>query len=319
MIRKFVKRAVLGALVVTLTALSVLVLLKMRWDAQYFDGYDPSASLNASVISEEDREGYRRVAFAFDGLPGEPVPSLLAFPPETNGPAPCIIFLHGIGQDKDFLDVIASRFTAGGFAIASYDQYTRGERNIEDDNVFNGIAGLRRRAAMNVIDTRRMIDYFAERDDIDMDRIYLVGASYGAITGVNVAAMEPRIQAVVLTYGGGDLKRLLSSDSVKDELGALAGPLASLAAYIFAPADPMNRIAAIAPRPLLVQNGEGDRVVPFESGKALFDAAGEPKEFMKYPGDHIGLDEAMVWRVLDDTIGWLQRVETGVFSTLEAD
>lgn len=319
MIRKILKRAALAVTLIALAALSVGAVLKARWDARYYEGYDPQAPLNATILSEEERGAYRRVAFVYDGLPGEPVPSLLALPPGAEAPVPCIIFLHGIGQDKDFLDVIASRFTDSGFAIASYDQYTRGERNIEDDNLFNGIAGLRRRAAMNVIDTRRMVDYFAQRGDIDMDRLYLVGASYGAITGANVAAMEPRIQAVVLTYGGGGLKSLLSSDSVKDELGPLAGPLASLAAYIFAPADPIGRVAAIAPRPLLVQNGEGDRVVPFESGKALFDAAGEPKEFIGYPGDHIGLDEAMVWRVLDDTIAWLKGLETGGAEALEAD
>lgn len=50
--------------------------------------------------------------------------------------------------------------------------------------------------------------------------------------------------------------------------------------------DPVNRIAALAPRPLLVMHSEDDPVVPFASGKRLYAAAGEPKQFIALHGGH---------------------------------
>jgi fermentation-respiration switch protein FrsA (DUF1100 family) len=45
--------------------------------------------------------------------------------------------------------------------------------------------------------------------------------------------------------------------------------------------------------PLLVLHGDRDSVIPFELGRALFDAAAEPKAFWKVPGaDHNDLVEA---------------------------
>jgi hypothetical protein len=36
--------------------------------------------------------------------------------------------------------------------------------------------------------------------------------------------------------------------------------------------------------PLLQSHGDADRVIPFELGRKLFDAANEPKQFVPIPG-----------------------------------
>lgn len=282
-----------------------LIGAKLWWDAGYYNGYEAELPLNAIVQAEEAREGYRRVAFAFDSVPGQRVPGLLALPP-AEGRYPCVIFLHGIGQSKSFLDDIAPFFTSEGFALVTYDQYTRGERRLDDPNPVEEALALRRRAALNVIETRRLIDYLETRADIAADRIYLVGASFGAITGATAAAFDERMRAVVLTYGGGDLPVLLNSEAARGQLGFLTRPLSYIGACFLAPADPIRHVDEIAPRPILFQNGREDSLIPPASALALFNAAEEPKELVWYEGDHIGLDEATVRRVLDDAVVWLQ-------------
>ena len=42
----------------------------------------------------------------------------------------------------------------------------------------------------------------------------------------------------------------------------------------------MDRVAA----PLLVFHGDADEVVPFHHGQAVFEAAREPKRFVRIPG-----------------------------------
>jgi dienelactone hydrolase len=280
--------------------------IKEGYDARYFDGYDPTLPLNAVVRGEEDREGYHRVDCVFQGTEQTRVPTLLALPENGEAPFPCVIFLHGIGQSKGFLDEIAAYFTRAGFALASFDQYTRGERKLVDAGLVEKALSIRRRAALNVIETRRLVDYLQTREDIAHDRIYLVGASFGAITGSNATAFEPRIRAAVLTYGGGNLDLLLSSEPARRELGVLHWPVKQILLYITAPAEPLLHVAQIAPRPVLFQNGSHDQIIPVEAAKALVDAAGEPKTFVLYDSDHVGLDEEQTRQVLTEAVEWLK-------------
>jgi hypothetical protein len=57
----------------------------------------------------------------------------------------------------------------------------------------------------------------------------------------------------------------------------------------------VDHIGAIA-APLLIQHGDADRIVPFELGRRLFDAAPEPKQFFTLPGGgHDAIFEETVW------------------------
>ena len=68
--------------------------------------------------------------------------------------------------------------------------------------------------------------------------------------------------------------------------GPVIRPLAWLAARLaarvrrfpLAAADPVRAIGRISPRPVFVIHGEMDQQIPVAAGRALFAAAGEPKE-----------------------------------------
>lgn len=280
--------------------------LKLGWDAHFFDGYDPEAALNVVVRDERDEAAYRRVEFTFDGMPGEPVPSVMAMPKGQAGPFPALIFLHGIGQDKEFLDRIAEPFVKEGYAIVSFDQLMQGERDLGDENYLQQALAFRRRGAATVIETRRLIDYLETRPDIIKDRIFLLGASYGAITGSTATAFDTRIKAAVLCYGGGDIRKLINSEVVADVAGPAVTLLQEIAAWYVAPADPIRYIHMISPRPVLFQNGKRDSIVPPAASQALFDAAREPKDVLWYDSDHVGLDEEHVVTVLNDAVDWIK-------------
>lgn len=304
-------RIVKRVAIISVASLGVLifagVLAKWTWDARFYNGYSADIPLNAVVRADEEREGYRRIDVTFDGLADQPVPTLIAKPQDSSGPLPVAIFLHGIGQDKDFLDDIAKPFVEAGYLLVTYDQYTRGERKLKDASPLDEMLALRRRAALNVIETRRLVDYLLTRGDVDPDRIYLLGASFGAITGSTAAAFEPRISATVLCYGGGNIRRLFSSEISREEAGENFFLLREAACFFLAPADPLRHVDEIAPRPLLFQHGRGDRWVPAECAQELFDAAGEPKEFIWYDSDHIGFDPDHVMVVIREAIAWMDK------------
>src|ERR1039458_8927930 len=124
------KRILKGALAVLLALVAVLWAFKAYRDAHYFDNYDPRAPLNITlaetteVNKEMPGKSYTITRFTFDGYRGEQVPSLLSRPTIGRGKRiPAVIFLHGIGQNKNFLKEITAPFNQVGFALACFDQY----------------------------------------------------------------------------------------------------------------------------------------------------------------------------------------------------
>lgn len=302
---------------VFLGLLGGLVLLglfaKADADRHYFDAYDPATPLNAKIADQSTTDTCAREKLYIDTTPGEPLPAILTLPKQHTAPVPCIVFLHGIGQQKEFVDEIAPIYNQAGWAMISFDQYTRGERKLPKDTpIWNQLIAFRQRACKTVNDARRIADYLQTRPEIDPQRLYLVGASYGAITGATAAAFDPRFKAVVLVYGGGNIRHLMQATAITGELEK--GPLGwlkadaatALARYLLAPADPARYAHLIAPRPVLLQNGTQDVLISDAAAKSLQDAVREPKKITLYPGDHIGTDEPTVLKVLQEGLTWLK-------------
>lgn len=285
--------------------LSIAAVLVIKWsaDANFFAGYDPELPLLISGFEEAAQDGYVRETLQLNSFRKQTIPVRLARPLEASRRMPCIIFLHGIGQDQTFLDTIARPFTDAGFVLVTFDQYLRGQRKISKG--FRKITGIRKRAALTVLETRRLVDYLQTRPDVHPDRIYLIGASFGAITGCTAAAMEPRIRATVLTYGGGDLPKLFAGKETRELLGNWSGLVRTTAAWWMKPADPMRYVDRLEGRPVLFQNGERDQIIPMDSAEALQDAAPEPKTIVWYDSEHVGLDAEHVKRVIADSIDWI--------------
>jgi dienelactone hydrolase len=306
----------LGLLVVV-----ALTILKVSLDASYFKGYDGSAPLEASVTDVTEKPSHKVEKLYFNGFHGDRVPTLLLTPNDVQRPMPCVIFLHGIGQDKDFITeefhgkTVADPFLNAGFAFVTFDQFMRGERRIKSGSFWDEAKAFRARPVYTVNDTRRLIDYLQTRSDIAKNRIYLAGASYGAITGSTVAAFDTRVRAVVLTYGGGNLPKMLTARMIADEVHKRHIPLSLIQFagwYLFSASDPARYIHQIAPRAVFLQNGINDGLIATEAAQALQDAALQPKVVKWYAGDHIGLDEKTVFIVLDDIIAFLREQDAKI-------
>jgi len=276
---------------------------KWWWDVAALRGYDSNQPLNPRVERLSTEEGQVLYRVEIDSARGERVPALLAVSGASSGPHPCVVFLHGIGQEKEFLNEIAGLYIRNGFAIIIFDQLGRGERKPADEP--RGLAGLwflRRRCCQTVLDTRRIVDYLTTRNDIASDQVFLIGASLGAIIGATALSEEPRFRAGVFVYGGGDLPELSAAND--PDLGR---PVVRwIVGMIMKPIEPTQHIAGAAPRPILMQHGPRDQIIPSICAKKLYDAAREPKRLVWYDSDHIGLDREVVLRVIHDHVEWIK-------------
>ncbi len=328
---------------VLLTLVVLLWAIKVYRDAYYFDNYDPRAPLNVTVSDttevnkEPPEKGYTITKFTFDGYQGEKIPTLMSLPMKRTGrKLPVVVFLHGIGQNKNFLKEITAPFNQAGFAFVSFDQYTQGERKLAGQLSLRArLAAFVQRPAKTINETRRLIDYLATHPDIDPKRIYIIGASYGAITGSTVMARDKRLRAGVLVYGGGDFRKLGDSyanhlgvavalglidgknldpekpplpqltRSQERKVGVVIGGIIPFVRYFLGVADPIHYVNQISPTPVYFQNGKYDVLVPAPAGQALQDAAKEPKKITWYESDHVGINREHTIRVLGDGLKWL--------------
>ena len=157
--------------------------------------------------------------------------------------------------------------------------------------------------------------YLLGRPDVDASRMALFGASMGGTIGLGYAAGHQDIRAVI-TDG--------AFSSVPDTAATSIRFFTGLPAFPFAPAiifwmeraiggdsgdlDATKWIPKIAPRPILLLQGGADTVVSAESGRKLFDVAGEPKELWFEPRvGHTQFLKMMPEQFEEHVIGFLNR------------
>ncbi|MCZ6524750.1 MAG: alpha/beta hydrolase [Alphaproteobacteria bacterium] len=123
-------------------------------------------------------------------------------------------------------------------------------------------------------DGRAALAFLAGRGVAD-ERIVLYGESLGGGVAVQMAS-ERRLGAVVLE----------APFTSAGDVGAAAYPILPVRLLIKDRFASVDKIAAIG-APLLIVHGEADRTVPTRLGRALLEAAQEPKQGVFLPGaDH---------------------------------
>jgi predicted esterase len=132
-------------------------------------------------------------------------------------------------------------------------------------------------------DLGRSLDYLETRPDIDSERIAYYGLSLGAVYGTVLAALEPRVRAVLFLGGG------VNPGALPPE------------------ADPIN----FAPRlraPTLMLTGRDDFVRPVATHQEpllrLLGVSGEQKKLAQFDGGHLPSDMNSVIR---EANAWLDR------------
>ncbi len=252
--------------------------------------YDADLALNAELGEGEPVGDVVSYSLHFDSINDERVPAALFLPRNADAPVGAALILHGYGGSKDDVAVqlVARTLASNGVAAIAIDAQYHGERRQADAEFFStDLPRVGEAIVQTVVDNRRAIDYLWSRDDIDRDRIALLGVSMGAILGSIVAAVDERICSACLVVGGGRWE-LLAEQSTHPVAATLRAALSSPEAQaLIAFVDPVHFVGHISPRPTLMLNGREDQIVPSRCAQALHEAAQEPKQIVWYDGGHI--------------------------------
>lgn len=121
-------------------------------------------------------------------------------------------------------------------------------------------------------------------------RIGVIGYSMGASVAIMAVAEDSSVRALVADSPFATMRDAVGQAFRRRHLPVRALLGLSDAAnrvrfgYWFKAVRPLDAIAKISPRPLLLIQGEDDRIIPVDHAYRLFAAAGDPKELWVVPG-----------------------------------
>jgi dienelactone hydrolase len=249
----------------------------------------PRVALAAQVEKSAVTNGLLEAHFSFASEAQQRVPGLLVEPEKVSGPLPGVIVMHGTGGKKEDELSLLRRLARRGFVAVAIDGRYFGERahrsSDYDDAIVRAFHGSGEHPFYydTVWDILRLVDYLQTRPDVDGKRIGLSGISKGGTETYLAAAVDPRIAAAVPFIGVQDFHWALEHeqwqgrigtiqpafDAVAKESGATNVTSALVQKFydrvvpgIYTEFDGPALLPLIAPRPLLMVNGDSDDRTP---------------------------------------------------------
>ena len=201
-------------------------------------------------------------------------------PPGPNVDGATILLLHGFSYNRAGMLPQAALLVEQGYGALLYDT-----RNLGESEGTVTTLGLN-----EPLDVRGALDYLLARDDVNPQRIGIIGESLGAATAIRAAATMPELKAVVAEAAFSSLEENVA-EGVRRLTGLPPFPFAPLVLW-FAEQEaggqvgqvrPVDEIGQIAPRPLLLLHGGRDPLIGVGNSERLYAAAGEPKQLYIFP------------------------------------
>ncbi|MCA9289212.1 MAG: alpha/beta fold hydrolase [Phycisphaerales bacterium] len=211
------------------------------------------------------------VARAADDGGEEPPTPLVA--PDALGRRPTILVAHGNAGCLPDHDEFCAFLRDYGFNVLLFDYRGYGRSDLPT-------RGLRRDDL--VIDAQAALEYLLTREDVDPERVGLLGYSLGGNIGLAMAGDEPRVRAVAT------LSTFSRWQAVASDHAGWLGPM-----LIPPGLDAAESVTRLGDRPYLIVHGDRDDIVPYRHSGILEEAAlgaGVGVERITVPGaDHLNM------------------------------
>jgi dienelactone hydrolase len=303
----------------------------------------PRVALAAQTRVFPDSALYTAERLSFAAEAGERVPGIVMKAAASAGRRPVVIVLHGTGAKKEEQLPLLRALAGRGFVAVAIDARYHGER-ARTASVIDEYSGALLQAYRTgkgrpymydtVWDTMRLIDYLEQRADVDPARIGLMGLSKGGTETYLTAAVDPRVAAAVPVIGVQSFRWALEHDAWQSRAETFQAAVdgaardagqervdastvrrfyARVAPGIDGQFDGPAMLPLIAPRPLLVINGDSDARTPLagvlecvSAAQRAYKEAGAEDKFGLYlqpraghvftpTGELVALDWLTVW------------------------
>jgi hypothetical protein len=224
--------------------------------------------------------------------------------PKESAKVPIILYLYGYPADSDrFRDNgWSKRATEGGFAAVGFVSALTGQRYHNRPMKQWFISELAESLGGSVHDVQLILNYLAERDDLDMDHVGMFGMGSGASIAILAAQADVRIKALDLLDPWGDWPDWLrESPAVPD----LERPKYTTEGFLksVAPLDPVACLPNLRTRSIRLQQTWSDPVTPKSAKERIADSWPDRSRLVKYAN----AEEHLKAYQVDGLAGWIKQ------------
>jgi len=216
---------------------------------------------------------------------------------------PAALVLHGFPGVAPIMNDLAWSLCQGGFVSMMF--HYRGCWGSSGNYSFLGA----------LEDAKKALKVLVQRKEIDVDRIAVLGHSFGGLIAIRLGVFYEWIKAVAAFCPVASLIDDLNVSQVKTILkrglpfvfGLTMRNALKEWKTMANRHDPLNHVGKLSPRPFLLMHGDEDDIIPINCSIKLFSKAQEPKEKVIVKGvDHIFAGKQRL--VVDKTVAWLKLV-----------
>jgi hypothetical protein len=177
--------------------------------------------------------------------------------------APAVLVFNGNAGNRAYRAPLAAALRRHGFHVL-----------LADYRGYGGNPGRPSQTGLSA-DSRAARAFLLTRSDVDPTRLIYFGESLGAAVALELASLHPPAALI-----------LRSPFTSMVEVGQHHYPFLPVRLLLRDSFDSLRLIGELR-APLLVIAGDRDAIVPFDQSRRLYNAAGEPKEFIVIRGaDH---------------------------------
>ncbi|HET6725546.1 MAG TPA: hypothetical protein VFH85_06035 [Gammaproteobacteria bacterium] len=191
---------------------------------------------------------------------------------------------HHYGGECHIVQIMAENYLLDWFGLAAVETYEALLAKADE------MAECMRVA---VIDLKRCVDWALDRDEVDDDRIGLIGFSMGAFLAALTLGVEPRIRAGAVVLGGAHPADIIASCggkpgmaklAVMERLGLSWEEYYRILEEATCANDPAHFAGCFDPERILLFDALYDTCMPARSRAALWEAMGQPERYTMHYG-----------------------------------
>jgi hypothetical protein len=171
------------------------------------------------LVEKSEGPGFVREFLSVAWRPGDNIDLYVLRPTSVPKP-PVVIYLYGHPSETDrYLDdAWCTRAITGGYAAVGFVPALTGHRYHNRPMKEWFVSELQESLGKSTHDVQMVLDYLAQRGDVDMRNVGMFGAGAGATIAVAAASVDTRINAIDLLDPWGDWPRWVAkSDIIPDE------------------------------------------------------------------------------------------------------
>ncbi len=233
------------------------------------------------------------------------IPSILLRPKNISGKLSTVILYHGWSSNKENQKFRGSILANLGYQVIIPDSIHHGERNFLeiDHNNKNSIAKYFWETILkNMDEADSIIDDIIEKYKGNPNKIGVLGHSMGGFTSAGIFTHNKRIKTAIPLNGSFNWARCneIFAESLESDFILKEGKKVENL-------DPMKNFDKLIDRPILMLNGEADKLIPVEPQKIFYKELRKLYtnkaniKIIRYP--HLG--HFVTTNMMEDVLDWL--------------